>query len=71
MERWKYWWNARTEPRDRRDVLLYCDAGAWWLEVRHGGAAGSAYWHEYPHLDAAMDRVRELMAGTDAWREIR
>ncbi|HEY1485082.1 MAG TPA: hypothetical protein VGF84_03195 [Micromonosporaceae bacterium] len=70
MERWKYWWNAQSDPARRCDVLLYCDAGAWWIEVRHGGADGRSYWREYDDLDQAIDRVRELMAGPYEWREI-
>jgi hypothetical protein len=70
VERWKYWWNAQSDPARRCDVLLYCDAGAWWIEVRHGGADGRSYWREYDDLDPAIDRVRELMAGPYEWREI-
>jgi hypothetical protein len=70
VERWKYWWNAKSEPAQRCDVMLYCDAGSWWIEVHHGGAAGHSYWHEYADIDAATDRVRELMAGPDDWQQI-
>jgi hypothetical protein len=70
VERRKYWWNAESEPSRRCDVLLYCDAESWWIEVRLGGANGHSYWREYPDVDAATDRVRELMAGADDWRQI-
>jgi hypothetical protein len=70
VERWKYWWNAESAPQRRCDILLYCDAGAWWIEVRHGGGSGHSYWREYPDIDAAVDRVRELMVGPYDWLQI-
>jgi hypothetical protein len=70
MERRKYWWNGRSEPRQRQDLLLYEDAGQWWLEARMGGAAGRSRWLEFGDEDAALDVVRALMEGGSVWREL-
>jgi hypothetical protein len=70
MERRKFWWNGKWGRLARRDVLLYEDGGAWWVEAREGGAEGRSRWFEFADEDAATDCVRMLIAGTERWREL-
>jgi hypothetical protein len=70
MEKRKHWWNGRWGRLSRRDILLYEDAGQWWIEARHGGSDGRTRWLECAGEDAALNAVRDLMIGTDGWREL-
>lgn len=70
MEKRKHWWNGRWGRLSRRDILLYEDAGQWWIEARHGGSEGRTRWLECAGEDSALDVVRDLMIGTDGWREL-
>jgi hypothetical protein len=70
MERRKHWWNSRWGRLSRRDVFVYEDGGQWLIEAREGGADGRSRWLECADEDAALDMVRDLMAGTDGWREL-
>jgi hypothetical protein len=73
------WWNGRWGRLARVDVLLYPrpagpagsdeDAGRWMVEHRVGGVEGRITVTEFDSRDAAMDQVRDLLAGTDGWRE--
>jgi hypothetical protein len=70
MEKRKHYWNGRWGRIARLDVLLYEDGGTWMVEHRRGGADGTSTWGEFNDPDAALDRVRDLLAGGDDWREI-
>jgi hypothetical protein len=70
MERRKHWWNGQRGGPGRRDVLLFADGGRWWVEARDGGADGRSRWYELAGEDPALDCVRDLLAGTDDWREL-
>ncbi len=70
MEKRKHYWNGRWGRLARHDVLLYEDGGQWMVEHRTGGVEGRTQWAEYDLEDAALDRVRDLLAGGDEWREL-
>jgi len=70
MEKRKHYWNGRWGRLARHDVLLYEDGGQWMVEHRTGGVEGRTQWAEYVDEDAALDRVRDLLAGGDDWREL-
>ena len=70
MERRKHWWNSRWGRLSRRDILVYEDGGRWWIEAREGGADGRSRWLECADEDAVLDIARDLMSGTDGWREL-
>ena len=70
MEKRGWWWNGKWGRMARRDVLIYEDAGQWWIEAREGGAEGRSLWRDYPAEDAAMDCVHGLIAGSDRWRQM-
>ena len=70
MEKRKHYWNGRWGRLARRDVLLFEDAGRWTVESRIGGTEGRSAWAEFDDEDAALDHVRDLLAGTDDWREL-
>jgi hypothetical protein len=70
MERRKHWWNGHWGRLARFDVVLYEDGGRWWIEVREGGVEGRSRWLECGDEDAALDRVRVLLAGEEEWREL-
>jgi hypothetical protein len=70
MEKRRHYWNGRWGRLARHDVLLFEDAGRWTVERRVGGTEGRSVWVEFDHEDAALDHVRDLLAGTDDWREL-
>jgi len=70
MEKRKHFWNGRWGRLARHDVLLYEDGGQWMVEHRTGGIEGRTQWGEFDHEDAAIDHVRDLLAGGDEWREL-
>ncbi|HEX6872784.1 MAG TPA: hypothetical protein VF163_16935 [Micromonosporaceae bacterium] len=70
MEKRKHYWNGRWGRLARRDILLYEDGGRWSVESRAGGADGRSRWTEFADEDAAVDLVRDLLAGSDDWREL-
>jgi len=70
MEKRKHYWNGRWGRLARRDIVLFEDAGLWTVEVRVGGVEGRSQMIEYESEDAALDRVRDLLAGADDWREL-
>ena len=70
MEKRKHYWNGRWGRLARHDVLLFEDAGQWMVESRVGGTEGRSTWAEFADEDAALDHVRDLLAGTDEWREL-
>jgi hypothetical protein len=70
MEKRKHYWNGRWGRIARLDVLLYEDAGHWTVERRVGGVEGRSHLSEFDDEDVALDRVRDLLAGTDDWREL-
>jgi hypothetical protein len=70
MEKRKHYWNGRWGRLARHDVLLFEDAGRWSVEHRIGGTEGRSAWAEFDDEDAALDHVRDLLAGTDDWREL-
>ena len=70
MEKRKHYWNGRWGRLARVDIVLYEDAGRWIVEERTGGVEGRSVMTEFDHEDAALDRVRDLLAGTDDWREL-
>jgi hypothetical protein len=70
VEKRKHYWNGRWGRLARHDILLFEDAGFWRVEDRIGGADGRSRWGEFEHEDAALDHVRDLVAGTDDWQEL-
>jgi hypothetical protein len=70
MEKRKHYWNGRWGRIARLDVLVFEDAGRWTVERRVGGAEGRSVMVEFDDEDAAFDRVRDLLAGADDWREL-
>ena len=70
MEKRKHYWNGRWGRLARRDIVLFEDAGLWTVEVRVGGVEGRSQLIEYENEDAALDRLRDLLAGADDWREL-
>jgi hypothetical protein len=70
MEKRRHFWNGRWGRLARVDVMLYEDAGRWLVEHRVGGVEGRAAMIEFDHEEAALDRVRDLLAGADDWREL-
>lgn len=70
MEKRKHFWNGRWGRLARVDVFLYEDAGLWTVEERAGGVEGRSQVTEFDREDDAFDRLRDLMAGTDDWREL-
>jgi hypothetical protein len=70
MEQRKHWWNGRWGRLARHDIYLREDAGRWLVEDRVGGADGRSGWSEYDDEDAALERVRVLMAVGDGWQEL-
>jgi hypothetical protein len=70
MEKRKHYWNGRWGRLARHDILLFEDGGRWTVEHRVGGTEGRSSWVECDDEDAALDHVRDLLAGGDAWREL-
>ena len=70
MEKRKHYWNGRWGRIARLDILVFEDAGQWTVERRVGGAEGRSVVVEFDDEDAALDRVRDLIAGTEQWREL-
>jgi hypothetical protein len=70
MDKRKHYWNGRWGRLARNDVLLFEDAGQWMVERRVGGTEGRSTWAEFSDEDSALDHVRDLLAGTDEWREL-
>ena len=70
MEQRKQWWNGRWGRIARRDLYLREDAGVWLVEDRLGGADGRSQFYEHHDEDAALERVRVLMAASDGWQEV-
>ena len=70
MEKRKHYWNGRWGRIARLDILVFEDAGLWTVERRVGGVEGRSVVVEFDDEDAALDRLRDLLAGTDDWREL-
>jgi hypothetical protein len=70
MDKRKHYWNGRWGRLARRDVLLFEDAGQWLVEDRVGGAEGRSRRMDFDKEDEALDRVRDLLADGDEWREL-
>lgn len=70
MEKRGHYWNGRWGRLARLDVVLYEDAGRWVVEQRVGGVEGRITATEFDGEEAARDRVRDLLAGGDDWREL-
>lgn len=70
MEKRKHFWNGRWGRLARVDILLYDDAGRWIVEHRTGGVEGRSTMIDFESEDAALDRVRDLLAGSDDWRDL-
>jgi hypothetical protein len=70
MEKRKHYWNGRWGRIARLDVLLYEDGGEWSVERRVGGVEGRSQIIECADEDAALDRLRDLLSGSDDWREL-
>lgn len=70
MEKRKHLWNGRWGRLARVDVVLYEDGGRWVVEHRVGGVEGRSTMIDFDGEDAALDRVRDLLAGFDEWREL-
>jgi len=70
MEKRKHYWNGRWGRLARVDVLLFEDGERWVVEHRIGGVEGRSTMIEFEGSDAALDRVRDLLADSDGWREI-
>jgi hypothetical protein len=70
MEKRRHLWNGRWGRLARVDVILYEDGGQWMVEHRIGGVEGRSTMIELEREDDALNRLRDLIAGTDDWREI-
>ena len=70
MEKRAHYWNGRWGRLARVDVVLHEDAGRWVVEHRVGGVEGRVTMAEFTGEEAARDRVRDLLAGGDDWREL-
>jgi hypothetical protein len=70
MEKRKHFWNGRWGRLARVDVILYEDGGQWLVEHRIGGVEGRATMIEFEREDDAFNRLRDLLTGTDSWREL-
>jgi hypothetical protein len=70
MDKRKHYWNGRWGRLARHDVLVFEDGGHWLVESRIGGTEGRSRWFEFEQEDAALDRVRDLIAGAEEWREL-
>ena len=70
MEKRKHYWNGRWGRLARVDIVLYEDAGRWFVEHRTGGVEGRSTMIDFDGEDDAFDRVRDLLAGTADWREL-
>jgi phage gp37-like protein len=70
MEKRKHYWNGRWGRIARLDIMVYEDAGQWSVERRVGGVEGRSQVTEHTDEDAALDRLRDLLAGADDWREL-
>jgi len=70
MERRKHWWNGKPGRLARRDILVFEDGGAWWIEARDGGVEGRSRWLQVADEDAALDVTRDLMSDSEGWREL-
>jgi hypothetical protein len=70
MEKRSHYWNGRWGRLARVDILLYSDGDRWVVEHRIGGLEGRSTMIEYEREDVALDRVRDLLAGTDDWRQL-
>jgi hypothetical protein len=71
MDKRKHYWNGRWGRLARHDLMIYEDAGLWRVEHRTGGVEGRSRWDEFDDEDAALDRLRDLLAVSDDWRELR
>ncbi len=65
-----HFWNGRWGRLARHDVLVYEDGGHWLVEHRIGGAEGWTRWSEHRDEDAALDRARDLLTGSDDWQQL-
>jgi hypothetical protein len=70
MEKRNHYWNGRWGRLARVDVMLYEDAGRWTVEERVGGIEGRSRLLEFDREDDAFNRLRDLLAGADDWREL-
>jgi hypothetical protein len=70
MEKRGHYWNGRWGRLARVDVVVYEDAGRWMVEYRVGGFEGRVTVTEFDTEVAALDRVRDLLAGADDWRTL-
>ncbi len=70
MEKRRHYWNGRWGRLARVDVIVYEDGGTWTVEERVGGVEGRSTRYEFEGEDDALDRLRDLLAGADDWREL-
>ena len=70
MDKRKHYWNGRWGRLARHDLFVYEDAGRWRVEHRTGGVEGRSQWDEFDDEDAALDRLRDLLAVSNDWREL-
>jgi hypothetical protein len=53
-----------------RTWFVRVDGNAWLVELRKGGADGRSRFIDADSEDNALDIARDLMIGTDGWREL-
>jgi hypothetical protein len=70
VETRKHFWNGRWGSIARKDVLVRVDGDVWLVELRNGGVDGRSRFLDADSEDNAFDIARDLMIGTDGWREL-
>jgi hypothetical protein len=70
MEKRRHYWNGLWGRLARIDIVVFEDAGTWVVEHRVGGVEGRVTVTEFDSEEAALERVRALMADGDDWREL-
>jgi hypothetical protein len=51
-------------------VFVRVDGDSWLVEQRKGGSDGRSRFIDADSPDGAFDIARDLMIGTDGWREL-
>jgi hypothetical protein len=70
VETRRKWWNGRWGRLARTDVFIHVDGDMWMVELREGGREGRSRWLDARDEDAALNIARDLMIGSDGWREL-
>lgn len=70
METRRRWWNGRFGKLARRDIFIRVDGDMWLVELREGGGEGRSRFLDADDEDGALEVARDLMIGSDGWREL-